>query len=190
MKEQIENFKIIYNRVDKKMFYGSKSLYTGNLYGKNYIVLTITVNAIYFENVQPFLTLFGLTEEKIKEYERKEYEENLERERKYQESIKEDGRKKQLAYEKVSRDITYLTKNFEKKEKTKELGLYVKPYYSMSNEKVTFQLIKVSKTGRQRIPRISRNIYNTLKEALSAKEVSSSFSTKLSGTIKKVYKIK
>lgn len=186
----LEEFKIIYERIQQKMFYGKKEIYFGKVYGRTYIVLEFDINAIYFDNIQPFLNLFGLTEEKIKDYEEKENQDFKQRKKDLEEHYKELKNKKQLAFENVSRDITYLTKNFKKFDKTNKKGIYIKPYYSSALEKVTFQVIEISKTGRQKLPRVSRNVYETLEDALKADSVTSSFESILRGNVKKVYKIR
>jgi hypothetical protein len=76
--QAITDAKTIYNNIDTGLFYGGRDLWRGAVYGRTYIILDISLNAIYEANIKPFYNKLGITDtdysNKLQEIERKKQE--------------------------------------------------------------------------------------------------------------------
>ena len=90
----IADFKAVESRIDKSLFYGGTSIYTGSCFGVCYAVLAISVNAFYERNFDAIVrTLTGMDDNQIAirtaEIEAEEKKEREEYERRNRQWIEE-----------------------------------------------------------------------------------------------------
>jgi len=179
----------LYNKVDTSLFSGTRQLYVAQGYGTKYLVLEIRINLIPEEDVDRFCLNMGITEEFIKAEELKRKKaENLRQAEYDAEKIKRDQGKKDEK-DLHAAELIQL-ENYPFHERTTETGIYLKIQFD-HNDKLVFMKIKTYyPTKRSKKPRVTRETFKTLDEALnrelSTREWSDSI---LSSPLRNVYAI-
>jgi hypothetical protein len=153
------------NKIDSNLFYGHSCLWVGQSFGVKYLCFDLYINAIYEQNIEPFLNKLGATIELLQAKEdqkRKEYEEYKQ---KYEAERLERDNKKRLSLESKAEQIKIL-EQYPKVEKTNDPGMYILRQYDY-NDNLIFKVVYIYLIKGKQKPRWNYKEYITIQEALN-----------------------
>lgn len=151
-------------KIDTNLFFGGYNIFIGEAWGMKYLVLDLSINAIYDKNIETFLNKIGAKKEycRQKEQERENQEKKLQEKRQQEEQEKE--RKKQELWNNL--DLSLLNV-YNQVEKTSKPGLYLKiKTETILEVKIKFEIVYVYTLPGKKKPRFNKTSYESLSEAL------------------------
>jgi len=156
-------FKALADKFDNALFFGSKHVWIGDVWGQKYLVLDIHINAIYEKNIEKLLTNVGLTPEFIAKKTKELQDERQKQDAIYEAEDQARKEARQALLEKMQPEIDQLTVKFPKVKNSKETGTYL-DINLFSSIPVEIRSIYLPKG--KRVPRCNRQSFSTIAEAL------------------------
>lgn len=160
-------FTALSERFDKSLFFGSAHVWLGNLWGQFFMVLDVNINAIYEYNIEPLLLGVGATVEMFEVQERKRQQEDDKRNADRKAELEASKEKREIELIIHSDKIKHLKATYPVVEKSKELGMYVKPKFTYE-DKLIYLAIHVYEIKGKKLPRWSKQEFTTMQEALNS----------------------
>jgi len=166
--ENVQVIKNLYSGVNTDLFFGQKYLSTGNLFGREYIVLEFYINGIYEKNVQLFLDGLGATKDETAKRVAQKEKETLEREEEYRVKQKVERERRSKILENEVYQLVAL-ENYPKVERSAETGTFISLIFETTGGDLTYKVtyVYLPKNGKKK--RSNSKYFSTVLEALAYK---------------------
>lgn len=171
----LDEVKPVFDKIDTGLFFGNKYLSVYELWGQKYLAIDLIINAIYSENIQPFLHGIGATPEYIQAKQLEVENQKKERALAWELERQENERKKSETLEKFKSEIDFINENYKPVSGPAIPGRYIKPVYRSYDNTVVFEASFIYLPDRAKIPRINTKVFETLNEAINS-EIKESYS--------------
>ena len=139
--------------IDGRYFFGSKHLWTAELWGVKYLVLSLRVGAIYQKDIEPFLNTMSATQKVLDDYNQKLEDQRIEREQAIEKRQKEREAKQAELRKQIEPIMKQLEATYgEPVVKTGECGTFLRVKFD-HNDNVQFRVRHVYLPKGKRVKR-------------------------------------
>lgn len=163
--EKIKTLKEESDKIDEGLFYGNKSLFYGEYWGRYYIILRLGIGAVYECDIDTLISQMGWSEDVEREVITKQEKERSEREQYWAaERAKSEAAKEEQVKSKAS-ELEKL-KELPRVERTESCGKFIRKKFNY-NDELVFVACYVYLPKGKRVKRINETEYKTVDEAMN-----------------------